>query len=406
MESSSIEQGAHAMMKKTLAVWMALVLLFSFAMAEEDSVAGVLEYGELMTWAESYLARARNLQPLNDPHAAEAYSEDGYQFVYDFGSLWLDSPEMTADSILRAVLITSEEELGPRDTHVDQTTAELLSSYYTENPTLLGDQGFAGIYQVNLLPEGAAWAWVQRDGQHIMAVQYAVQDQLATGGEGYTDAGLIYTIQEDLVAAIRAYGLDQTAQEEDVRANLLEVAQVFAAKDYVQYPLSYLGLDLEGLHAEELQAVPFLQANPEDLSARFGEPVEDTWLQDGDAWLRTMDYGDFEVTYAYDGRKANPALDGAEIVSGGVEGPRGLRIGDSFSSVYHRFRHGESSFDPDTLSELLYGDLNSASWGLVEYGEEADSVIRYATPWENGQALLYLSFDQLTLQDITLLIQK
>ena len=395
-----------SVMKHIAALLLAFCLLCAAASAEmPDSGAGVLEYDELTEWAQGYLDRAMGRRPLNDPQDPEALSEDGYAFVYDFATLWLDSPVMTEDSVLRAVLITAEEEAGPRGTHIDMTAQELLDSFYSENPELWGSRDSAGLYAVDLLPEGAAWAWVMRDGQQLTAVQYAVQDQLASGGDGYTDTGLVFTIQENMVAAIRAYGLDRSVSEEDVRGALSEVAEVFADQSYRQYPVSVIGTDLPALTADELAELPMLQDTPEEAESAFGAPVEDEWLEDAGAWLRVMDYGSFQLTYSYDMQKKHPALHGVEIVDPGVEGPRGVRIGDSFASVTNRFRHGENEYDPDTLTELLYGEAGGETSGMAVYGEESSAELRYTCPWQNGTAQLILSFDQLTLYDINLLLE-
>ena len=392
---------------RTLSLLLALLLALCVlpACAEEgDGGAGILEYAELTEWAGSYLERARGIRPLNDPHDPEAFSEDGYAFVYDFATLWLDSPEMTEDSVLRAVLVTAEEETGPRGTRVDMPVSELLASFYCENPDLLGDHDFAGLYAVDLLPDAACWAWAQRDGQRLMAVQYAVQEQLAAGGEGYTDAGLVYTVQENLVAAIRAYGLDAAASYDDVSGNLEDVADVFRQTGYRQFPVSEEGTDLAPFNAEEIDILPRLPATPEVTEAAFGLPVEEEWEEADGGWLRTMDYGPFQLAFRYSADRTDPTPAMLEIVDEGGEGPRGVRIGDSFHSVYTRFRHGEGEYDPETMTELLYGDPDGDECGLAVYTQDTGAELRFTCPYGDGTALLVLSFDQLVLYDILLQI--
>lgn len=129
----------------------------------------------------------------------------------------MDRPEMTQDSVVQALVITSSEEVGPRNTRIDNLSSEVIDAFYQENPDLVGDSSFAALYLSDTMPAGAMWGWVQRDGQRIMTIQYAVHEQLSSGGDGYTDCGLVYTIQNNLVAAIRAYGLNVTISADQVQ---------------------------------------------------------------------------------------------------------------------------------------------------------------------------------------------
>ena len=222
-----------------------------------------------------------NAQPMNDPTEAAAFSEDGYAFIYDFATLYMDRPEMTEESVLKNLVITTADEEGPRGTCIDMLAGDVLTRYYNENESLEGDRGFATLYVSDTMPSGAMWAWVQRDGQRIMTIQYAVHEQLSSGGDGYTDAGLVYTIQDNLVAAIRAYGLDSRVEEEDVQNNLNAVEDVMEKTDYAQAPVSYIGTDLTAFGEEDLTfaGINFLTVTPEEAVAVLGECREDKNLQ-------------------------------------------------------------------------------------------------------------------------------
>lgn len=393
-------------MKRLFCVMLALMLLPILPAFAEDNAAGGLELQELLDWAEGYKTRALAAQPLNDPTEPEAYSEDGYAFIYEFATLYMDRPEMTEDSVLKNLVVTAYGEAGPRNTSVDMFSGDVLAAFYNENEELAGDKGFAALYVSNTMPGGAAWAWVQRDGQRIMAIQYAVHDQLSTGGEGYTDAGLVYTIQSDLVAAIRAYGLDTVITEADVLDNLSNVQKVMDETSYVQVPVSYVGTDLTAFQESDLtfSGVDFLTLTPETAQAALGECREDQWMEDDTGeFIRTMEFAGCEISFVYDQNKQNPVVDTLSIMQDGMEGPRSVRIGDIFSSVLNRFRYGEGEYID--LQETLYGDPNTDTYGLAEYGADASATLRYAFQASGGQkVVLHMNFVLMELNEILLYI--
>ena len=392
------------MQKRLICLVMTLVqMLCALPSLAEDNGAGALTWEELEAWAASYKARAMESQPLNDPTEEAAFSEDGYAFIYEFAMLYMDRPEMTEDAVLRGIVITDPEETAPRGTRVDYLASEVLGAYYNENPELDGDSSFAALYLADAMPDGAEWGWVQRDGQRLMTIQYAVHEQLATGGEGYTDAGLIYTIQDNLVAAVRAYGLDARVSESDVRTTLLEVQQVAETTGYAQVPSSYVGTDLEAFQRDDLifAGMDFLDVTPEEAEALFGAAREDHWMEDEGAYLRTMEFASCSMTFLYDAKKENPVLEVLTIDMDGMEGPRAVRIGDTFSSVLCRFRYGEGEFDGFT--EALYGQMDAAPYGMAEYGDDASATLYYAMKADNGRTIqLYMPFEQMFLSEITL----
>lgn len=385
-----------------LALSLALACLPALA---EDGGAGALTWEELDKWVQRYKDRAMNAQPLNDPNDDAANTEDGYAFIYEFATLYMDRPEMTAEAEVRSLVVTEAEEEAPHGTYIDDLASQVLAAYYQENDDLEGDESFAALYVSDTMPSGAMWGWVQRDGQRIMTIQYAVHEQLATGGDGYTDAGLIYTIQNNLVAAIRAYGMDSRISEAEVRQNLSEVEQVARTRGYAQVPTSFIGTDLEAFDRDDLifSGVDFLSMTPQDAEAALGEAREDSWMQDDTGeYLRTMEFAACSMTFVYDAQKSNPRLDVMTIDMDGMEGPRCVRVGDTLSSVLCRFRYGEGEFD-GVSSEALYGTAGTAPYGLAEYGDDASATLIYAMADEDGRTiLLHMGFEQMYLAEITL----
>lgn len=394
------------MQKRLFSLLLALSLAFACLPAlAEDGGAGALTWEELEAWVQRYKDRAMDAQPLNDPNDDAANTEDGYAFIYEFATLYMDRPEMTAEAEVRSLVVTEAEEEAPHGTYIDDLAGQVLAAYYQENDDLEGDESFAALYVSDTMPSGAMWGWVQRDGQRIMTIQYAVHEQLATGGEGYTDAGLIYTIQNNLVAAIRAYGMDSRISEAEVRQNLSEVEQVARTRGYAQVPTSLIGTDLEAFDRDDLifSGVDFLSMTPQDAESALGEAREDSWMQDDTGeYLRTMEFAACSMTFVYDAQKSNPRLDVMTIDMDGMEGPRCVRVGDTLSSVLCRFRYGEGAFD-GVSSEVLYGTAGTAPYGLAEYGDDASATLIYAMADEDGRTiLLHMGFEQMYLAEITL----
>ena len=394
------------MQKRLFSLLLALSLAFACLPAlAEDGGAGALTWEELEAWVQRYKDRAMDAQPLNDPNDDAANTEDGYAFIYEFATLYMDRPEMTAEAEVRSLVVTEAEEEAPHGTYIDDLAGQVLAAYYQEHDDLEGDESFAALYVSDTMPSGAMWGWVQRDGQRIMTIQYAVHEQLATGGEGYTDAGLIYTIQNNLVAAIRAYGMDSRISEAEVRQNLSEVEQVARTRGYAQVPTSLIGTDLEAFDRDDLifSGVDFLSMTPQDAESALGEAREDSWMQDDTGeYLRTMEFAACSMTFVYDAQKSNPRLDVMTIDMDGMEGPRCVRVGDTLSSVLCRFRYGEGAFD-GVSSEVLYGTAGTAPYGLAEYGDDASATLIYAMADEDGRTiLLHMGFEQMYLAEITL----
>jgi len=393
------------MFKRMLCLLLTMLLLPLFPVLAEDTGAEALSFAELTHWAESYKIRAMATKPLNDPAAKESKTEDGYMFVYDFATLYMDSAEMNADSQIQALVISSAEEEGLRGVGVDATAQEVLAAYYTENSGLTGTADQSVLYALDLLPERALIGSVHRDGQRVQTVEYAVFEQLATGGEGYSDAGLVYTIDNGNVSAIRAYGLDSRVELTDVQDALQDAANLSLDMSYSQVETSYVGTDLTGFDAEDLMfaGLDFLTLTPEDAITALDMPAQDTWLEDVAGYLRVMDFANCEITFTYNSDKLNPAVNIMVINADGMEGPRSVRVGDTFASVLNRFRHSDGEFDSEEGVELLYGSVESGEYGQATYGTDASVSLRYGLVADNGEKIaLYMTFEHYILTEVLL----
>ena len=395
------------MLKRVLCLLFVLTLLPVWPAWAEESGADILTLEELRQWVNDYKIRAMATQPLNDPTAEESLTEDGYLFVYEFARLYMDGPEMTADSAVRALVVYDPDEAGLRGVRVDDPVEAVLAAYYTENEDLVGNSGQALLYAVDLMPEGGYIGTVHRDGQRIQVIDYSVYEQPPTDGDGYTDAGLLYTVDDGLVSAIRAYGLCERIDTEDVAVAMENARRLNAEATYSQVQTSAVGAELEPFNSEDMifSGIDFPALTPEDAAAAFGDALDDVWLDDVNGYMRTMQFESCEVTFLYDAARQNGRVKTLTINTDRLEGPRSVRVGDTVAGVRSRFRNGEG--EDSGLREVLYGSEDSGVFGTAAYGEDASAVLRYGALSEDGvPVLLYLNFEQLYLSEIILMVNE
>jgi len=394
-------------MKSVIVVLLALLLALPCLAAAEESAADTLTMAEVTEWTERYRERALASKPLNTPK--ESLTSDGYEFIYEFATIYAEKATLKADTVINAVVITSPEEEGPRGVHVDDSMQVVLSAFYNENPDLLGTRDGAVLYMIDLLPDTLQWGEVQRDGQRADTIQYAVHEQLTTGGDGYTDAGVIFTLQDGAVSAIRVYGSDSRIGMDEVYGMRSYLQSAAVAADYRQVPFSYDGAALEKFHGGDLifSGIDFAALTPEDALALLGDPIGDEWMEDGSkGFTRMMSFPNCEITFQYDVNKENPAVYMLMLVADGIEGPRAVRIGDTFPQVFNRFRNGEGEFD-GVSREVLYGLEDMGEFGTAEYGADASATLRYGLVLEDGsRVVLHMSFTAMELTEIMLYMAR
>ncbi len=371
MPSGCVHKGAamrHVL--KGLALILTMAVLFSMpinGMASEEDLGG-LTVEELNDWAGQMIAKAKALRPIvSGPQAQK--TEDGYEVIYDFATFYLDTPELTENSVLSAIIVEDSEVDCPRGIGVLDTQQTLLSAWANENPALTGSPDFAVLYLSDSLPEEALWGRVQREGQQIQAVQYAVHGHIEETDE-YTDCGLLYSVMDGYVTTVRAYGLSSSVPRTQVDETVAEISAIQQEQTYFAYPQSSIGTDLEPFEREDLQfsGLDFLGLTPESAIETLGAYETETWLQDDNGeWLRILQWPKAEITFTYSQDKVFKLVDTLAINQRGMEGPRGVQVDDSLSSVMMRFRHSEGEFD-GTSTEVLYGDGQTPPYGLAEYG--------------------------------------
>lgn len=401
------------MMKRLMSLMLGMMLVMTCcpALAEEntmqDSGADVLTLSELRELTAELQALAMTSELLNDP--ASSPTEEGYEFQYSFGMIYADSPVMGIDTQVQAVVLTSAEVQGVRGLQVGDDLSIVLQACYNENASLRGSRETAVLYVLDMLPGCLSWGLVKRDGQRVQTVEYAVHERMELDGEGYSDAGVIFTMTDNVVSAIRLYGMTGRISEETVTQvrDEMYVEELFLLDDYVQVPSSYIGSELTMFDGTDLQfsGLDFMGLTPDNVSNVLGEVLDDVWMENGDAgYVRTMSFADCDVSFLYDAQKLAPRIYMLVIAQDGMEGPRATRIGDSLMQVYNRFRNGEGA-EETSGREWLYGDEDSGVYGVVDYAPDA-AVMRYSLVLETGaQVVLNLTFSSSVLEEIMLYVE-
>lgn len=389
------------MLKRMLGLSMVMLMLASAVPALAEYAAADIDndplgWEELRMWSEECLRRAMAEPPLS----RSAETGDGYEWVFSFATLYLTTPDLTDETAVKAIEITGGELEAPHATRVGMTLDELLDSYYYENAELLGSETAAVLYLIGT-ERGLGYGCVRREGQQVRLVEYAACELAENGAEGYGNAGVTYVIEDGLVAAIRVYGLDARMSEDELLARDAEMERLMNEDSYSQAKTSYNGMELEEFGAEDLvfSGIDFQSA--EDMRALGGVRSE-SWISNGDGgYIHLVTYEDCEATWLCDEEKGNPRLEMLTILSGGMEGPRHTRIGDTMVSVRNRFRHSGGQLTDGTNVEPLYGDPSTVPYGTAEYGMDGVNVMRYACRMENGQtAVLMFTFEEYLLSEI------
>jgi len=385
-----------------------------FGLADDT---GVMTETELGNWIAQVLLQTKDETPLNYPVGEEALTDAGYAFLYSFATLYYDKPVLDSQSVLQGFAITDESMVTPRGISLGSSAWELIAIYGWQNPDLLGDESFSALYQLNSLPEGAYWCWAQRSNAGIVSVRCAVHADLGTGSR-YTDAGILYYVQDGLVSAIHVYGLNQSITLADVQSNLWAVTAVQAAGsgDSEQAAIPNPILLRRSIPKSEapvfgeadltFAGIHFLELDETNAILSLGSPDWDEWLLDDTGeWLHTTYRDGMILTYLLDRDRENGRLETLCITGTEWEGPRGIRIRDAADGVLSRFFANDATavFGEETP---LYGNGLSPPYGVVFVSSEWITA-RYAaiiqgTDGVEREATLCLSFADDQLVEILL----
>lgn len=381
------------MRKVLMGIVLALVLLTASAMAETQPLTGE----EIKSAAEQILSLAETAEVLNDPAAEEAESEDGYAFQYDFGVIYADRNERTDDAQVNAILVMDSETAGPRGISIDWDVNQVMKAVPCENGEMLGNRHAALLYLEGDRKNGYTYGRVERDGQRIYAMEYGEVDPATE-----KRTAMVLEISGDGVASLRLEISGAAFSREESDALYTELEKLGGEYGYYRVPRSQNGADLEEFHEGDLDfsELSFRTAEPFML----GEDVEDMLMDNGDGtWLRRIDGDGFEAVFTCDRDGGEARMISYTILSSDIEGPRGVRLGDLFHEDFSRFRSGEGAMDENSQTEILYGEPGKAPYGLAEYGDGTEMILRYVTPTLGGPDVeLLLRYQNAVLSEIML----
>jgi len=402
--------------------------------------AGVLTEEELNAWLQQLLLSTKEQRPLNDPIGEESLTEYGYAFLYDMATLYYDQPEIDSSSRLRAVALIEEGLPGPRGIGLGAPQEILTEAYGWQNPMLLGDGNIAAFYALSKLPQAVYWAWAHYEGTFLQSVQCAIHVQAAEGR--YTDAGITYLLESGAVAGIIVYGLQETISLQELQSNLAAVEQVKDAATWAESafpivspweetdatgafttggvkgdsaatpPVAIRQNDAPGFGIGDLQfsRIDFSTLGEKGASAAFGPPVKDELVQDDTGeWMHTVEREGVTLVYGLDKNQKNSRLQMLNITKVGLDGPRGVKIGQILEEVAAQFRNDgiDKAMGVETQTKesvLLYGDGRTPPYGALE--EQGRSItLRYVAVYKgvdgiSREVTLRLAFEDNLLTEI------
>jgi len=355
---------------RKICLLLVFIVLLACVPAYADE-AGVLTETELNQWLNSLLTNTANVQPQNAPVGEAALTVDGYAFLYDDATLYYNKPVLDAQSVLNAVSVTDESFVTPRGIHLGSPASALMAAFGWQNPSLTGDDSFAVLYVLNQLPQNVYWAMAQRSGGELQSIQCAIH--ALAGEDRYTDAGVMYNLQNGEVTGIRVYGLSDFTTRAGVESNLVAlgsgttdvtgVTQQSDAEPFGQSDFQFGRMD-------------FLTLTEKGAGVLFGQPVSDAWVQDDRGWLHTVNYPTVSLVFGADAQKHSGALESITVTGDGLFGPRGLATGLELSDVLGLF-HADGTGQTNGAAAILYGDGQNPPYGTLETNG-SDATLRYA----------------------------
>lgn len=379
-------------MKRIITLALTFVLLFSLAAKAQQEAPQPLTLAEIEQFNAELLARAirEDLTPVP--------AEGGFLARGESYELLLSSEDLSGDSVvLSAALVRGghgEEALpGPRGLRLETPAEEALTLFPNDNPFLAGTPDSAALYVAGELPAAVHLGFLLREGQKLTLAEYGV---LYQADEGVSRAGVQLTFEQGLLSAVRSYVSAGSMGQEEARETLDALRALQEETAYIAYGsqegtrLTREDLVLAGLDFVDLTRETALNA----LGAAANEETADN----GGGSLVTMQWPGVEAVFIVEG--GNEKAQRLTVREGLLEGPRGLRIGDSLAQAISRFDHGE---DLPVQGGALYGDAagQKPPFGALVAGADG-TTLYYAVETDKGSAALMLEFIQDSLVSMTM----
>lgn len=372
-------------MKKLLSVLAALMLIFALpALAESD----VLTVDEMLSFRDALLEDALKHSPVT----AAPVEDGGYAFDFEEYILYSSDAQLTADSVVTGVDLINPAALlaDMRGIAPGHTLDALLSAYPLDNESLQGTYDEAVLYIRGLLPGTVNTGRVIRDGSHVLVLEH---DVYTADAESVEKCCMVYTLENNEVIAVQLMLDAQDMTMNDAQAELDVLSTLQETNEYRVYSAE----NPEAFTREDLafSGLDFLTVTPEDALNVLGGAVSDTWAQDSDGFMRSMQWDDLQLVFGYDSQKKDSRLMLLQVYGDGIEGPRNLHLGDSPESVMARFERAY------TDGAILYGDGENAPYATYTTRDDGSIYLLYAAQVEDETVLLALTFIDEMLVDMT-----
>lgn len=384
-------------MKKLIALLISLLMITGAALAEPmTEEAAYPTFEEL----EMYLSALRQHALESSVELAKADNGETLAMVSD-GMLRIADESLSENTaVLGAVLNATAA--CPRGLMIGDSLSQLLRAYPNHNPDLAGNYNDAALYISGAKPE-ATLGWVLRDGQRVTQVTYCIYHWVP---DGVISCGISYQIENDVIINIAIFGMDQLIDEAQALEEIADTAEIQEASHYFAYPKSEDGSQLAPFVREDLSfsGLDFLDLTPEMATEVLGSSPVDEWMQDstGD-YLRIRQWDGVSIYFNYNANKQFKQVNSMIVNGDTLEGPRGVRVGDSLESVMYRFSHGQGGTVDNGIA--LYGDGIHAPYGILAHGETTATLNYALSPDEEALVIWQLTFVDGTLQEMRMLLR-
>lgn len=392
-------------MKKLFCLLLTLAMLFPSAALAES--AAVDENAALTREEIEMYLNSLGQAALEGEDVAVVPVEQGGAQVYLDDTVLLISDEALTESTAVLSAYPGENQADLRGLFLGSALNEVLGAYPNDNPTLNGSYYDAALFILGEKPEMSA-GYLLRDGQQAYIIVYEV---FSWQPDGVAVSSVSYGIENGYVTFIRIAMDNELLEEAEALEMIQEIAEMQEISEYFAYPSSVdNGEALAPFEREDLtlrlnasEALDFLDLTVEGLTEVLGPAPVDEWTEDSDgSFLRLLQWEGVSVLLRYDAQKHFTAVDSVTINDVNLDGPRGVRVGDTLDSVIFRFRHAEIFNADDTI--LLYGDGQTPPFGVLAYSPE-NAEVSYAFSLGDGHTVVwYMTFVIGELQSMTLTV--
>lgn len=385
-------------MKKFVSLLLALLLATGVALAQPAAEESAHLTSEELEMYLSALAKAG----LDTGKVEVTAGDAGAIAAFPGAELRIADEALSATTAVLEARVTGDMAC-PRGLKLGDTLPQLLAAYPNDNASLSGSYYDAALYIAGEKPVVTA-GWLLRDGQRVTAVVHGVYEWRE---DGVVCCGIRYDLDQGSITGFQVWGMDNLLTEDEALAQIKEVTDMQEISEYFAYPQSEDGSLLPPFEREDLAfgGMDFLDLTVEAANQALGSAPVDEWMQDstGD-YLRMKQWENgVSILFLYDGNKQFQHVDSMTIADGQLEGPRGVRVGDLMDTVLYRFRHGQGGTLENGIA--LYGDGQTAPYGLLTHGDETATLTYTLALDEETTVIWHLTFVDAHLQSMKLLLR-